>query len=212
MGSSIGRGFTSAKNFVGRGISGAGRMLGGAKDFAGRQLGRVGRFATKGLKGVPLLSAAVPVIDELMAEDGSLGRGLFRAGGSFLGGLGAGAVGTAATSFAGGIGGIPAAITGGVYGDQKAGQFYDYLFGGSDSASAPPANTADAEANSDRTPADITLLNPLVHDRVMDELLNGNDYQRTTNEILEDIYMQGQGTFTGSAGSDMEFETGLTNR
>jgi len=213
MGSSIGRGFTSAKNFIGGGISnftsGAGRILGGAKDFAGKQLGRAGSFAMRNLKGVPVLSAGLPIIEEMMMEDGSLGRGLFRAAGAFGGSIGGGALGTAVAP---GVGTGVGAVAGGIGGDKAMGAFYDYLFGGDSTSPSPAPAPAPPEA-----PA--ALSSGVVPGVVQDDTLEriaaiAEDsflLQQAELEMSEGIYMNGQGSFTGGA-ADMEFETGLTNR
>lgn len=208
----IGRGLTGAKNLVGRGASFVANSRVGqfAKAAGGRIAGAakgVGKYAVKNLKGVPLLSGAIPVIEEMMMEDGSIVRGLLRGAGATLGSIGGGAVG----SLAGPVGTGAGAIAGGIAGDALMASLYNRYFGSDDTAAAAAEAASSGELNPGAMPYGPQVdmdVNAEVRDILKDQLLT----QRAELEMAEGIYMQGQGTFTSAAGSDMEYETGLTNR
>jgi hypothetical protein len=207
----IGRGLTGAKNLVGRGASFVANSKVGqfAKTVGGKIGGAakgVGKYAVKNLKGVPLLSGAIPVIEEMMMEDGSIARGLMRGAGATLGSIGGGAIG----SLAGPVGTAGGAIAGGIGGDALAASIYNRYFGGDDTAAAAEAASS-GELNPGAMPYG-PQVDMDVNAEVMDILNDQRLIQQAQLEMQEGIYTNGQGTFTSAAGSDMEYETGLTNR
>lgn len=152
---------------------------------AGRILGKV---------AVPI-GAAMPIIDEAMAEDGDLTRGVARSGGGILGGMAAGgALGLAgANPFTVGAG----MIIGAIVGEEGVRAGYDYFFGDDEEKQEQAAIQQDQHIES-----------LSVQELQLNELIG------LRTDILDGLILRDPSNPFGSARSyiPLEQQTGLTNR